>query len=226
MLATAARAGEPVSPLQVDFAALYRFFLQTVPEPEQPRLANAEIALKGIFLGQDPRTRILPALGPRILACADAPADWEPGRKPDVPAGRTWPFPAVIALELQATPDQNTYYAMAARQATVADALDNALNTLLAIVTFNGKFAEARTRIVTHEVAGVTVKTLDPPVPFAYAVDRVGHRLVLGDSAGAVERYLACGADPTPEPGFGASRRGPCRKPIRSSAWTLPQLEP
>jgi len=42
----------------------------------------------------------------------------------------------------------------------------------------------------------VTVKTLEPPIPFAYAVDRAGHRLVLGDSAGAVERYLACGADP------------------------------
>ena len=41
------------------------------------------------------------------------------------------------------------------------------------------------------------MKTLDPPVPFAYAVDRSGHRLVLGDSAGAVDRYLACGSDPT-----------------------------
>ena len=185
-----------VGSLQVDFAALYRLFLQTVPEPEQTRLANAEIALKGIFLGQDPRTRILPGLGPRILACADAPADWEPGRKLDVPAGRNWPFPAVIALELQAAPDQNPSSASAARQPTVADALDNALNTLLALVTFNGKLSEARSRIVTREVSGVTVKTLDPPVPFAYAVDRAGQRLMLGDSAGAVERYLACGSDP------------------------------
>jgi len=185
-----------VATLQVDFAALYKFFLQLVPDSEQPRLTNAEIALKGLFLGQDPRTRILPALGPHILACADAPADWQPGRKPDGPAGRAWPFPTVIALELQAAGDQNPHDSRAAGQATVADALDNALNTLLAVVTFNGKFAEARPRIVTHEVAGVTVKNLDPPIPFAYAVDRAGHRLVVGDSAGAVERYLACGADP------------------------------
>jgi hypothetical protein len=102
----------------------------------------------------------------------------------------------VIALELQATPDQSPSYARATGQTTVADALDNALNTLLAIATFNGKLAEARTRIVTHEVAGATMKTLDPPVPFAYAMDRAGHRLVLGNSAGAVERYLACGSDP------------------------------
>jgi len=185
-----------VATLQVDLAALYKLFLQSVPESEQPRLANAEIALTGIFLGQDVRTRILPGLGPWILACADAPADWVSGRKSDVPIGRTWPFPSVIALELKAGQDQDPYHASAARQATVADAVDNALNTLLALVTFNGKLSEARSRIVTREVSGVTVKTLDPPVPFAYAVDRAGHRLVLGDSAGAVERYLACGTDP------------------------------
>ena len=180
LLATAARAGEPVSParastapridyvpattlavgsLRVDFAALYRFFLQTVPEPEQPRLANAEIALKGVFLGLDPRTRILPGLGPRILAFADAPADWEAGRKPGPAPVRNWPFPSVIALELQADPDRNPSSSLEARQPTVADALDNALNTLLALVTFNGKFAEARSRIITHEISGVTVKT-------------------------------------------------------------------
>jgi len=186
-----------VGSLRVDFAALYRFFLQTVPEPEQPHLANAESALKGVFLGLDPRTRILPGLGPRILAFADAPADWEAGRKLGPAPVRNWPFPSVIALELQADPDRNLSSSLEARQPTVADALDNALNTLLALVTFNSKFAEARSRIITHEISGVTVKTLDPPVPFAYTVDRCGHRLVLGNSAGAVDRYLACGSDPT-----------------------------
>jgi hypothetical protein len=184
-----------VGSLRVDFAALYRILLQLVPEPELPRLANAETALKGIFLGQDPRTRILPGLGPRILAFANAPADWEPGSKPDVPASRNWPFPSVVALELQADPDRHASSSKPA-QPTVADALDNALNTLLALVTFDGKFAQSGSRIVSREVSGVTVKTLDPPVPFAYAVDRAGHRLVLGDSAGAVERYLASDSNP------------------------------
>lgn len=184
-----------VGSLRVDFAALYRILLQLVPEPEQPRLANAETALKGIFLGQDPRTRILPGLGPRILAFAEAPADWEPRSKPDLPASRNWPFPSVVALELQADPDRHASSSKS-EQPTVADALDNALNTLLALVTFDGKFAQSRSRIVTREVSGVTVKTLDPPVPFAYAVDRAGHRLVLGDSAGAVVRYVASGSDP------------------------------
>ena len=62
-----------VGSVLVDLAALYRFFAQTVPEPEQQRLANAEIALKGVFLGQDPRTRILPGLGPRILVFVGCP---------------------------------------------------------------------------------------------------------------------------------------------------------
>jgi len=115
-----------------------------VPASEQPRLANAEIALKGLLLGQEPRTRILPALGPQVLACAAAPADWQPGRKPDSTAGRAWPFPTVIALELQAAGDQNPNDARAAGQPSVADTLENALNTLLAVVSFNGKFAEAR----------------------------------------------------------------------------------
>jgi hypothetical protein len=184
-----------VGSLQVDFAALYKLFLQTVPESERHRLENAEIALKGVFLGQDPRTRILPALGPRILAFVNAPADWEQGRKPGRAPLRDWPFSSVIALELQADADRNPSASSAASNPRVADVLDNALNTLLALVTFNGNLAETRARIVTHEVAGVTVKTLDPPVGFAYAVDRSGHRLVLGDSAGGVERFLASGSE-------------------------------
>jgi hypothetical protein len=38
------------------------------------------------------------------------------------------------------------------------------------------------------------VTTLDVPLPFAYAVDRVHGRLVLGTSAGAVARYLEWGS--------------------------------
>ena len=186
-----------VGSLRVDFAALYKVFRQSFPASEQPRLINAEIALKGLFLGQDPRTRILPGLGPRILAFADAPADWYPGSKPGPAAVRNRPFSSVIALELQADPDPNPSSSSAAGQPSVADALDNALNTLLALLTFNAKFAAAGARIVTREVAGVAVKTLDPPVHFAYAVDRAGHRLVFGDSTSAVERYLSRGSDPS-----------------------------
>ena len=57
-------------------------------------------------------------------------------------------------------------------------------------------WARFRPKIIAREVSGVTLKSLDSPVPFAYAVDRPGHRLVVGNSVAAVERYLAAGTDP------------------------------
>ena len=38
--------------------------------------------------------------------------------------------------------------------------------------------------------------TLDLPIPFAYAIDRANHRVVLGTKAEAVARYLECSSDP------------------------------
>jgi hypothetical protein len=78
---------------------------------------------------------------------------------------------------------------------TVADAVDNALNTLLAVITLDARVAQGKARIVTRQVSGVTVKTLDPPIALAYAVDRLGNRLVLGSSPAAVARYLSAGSD-------------------------------
>jgi len=184
-----------IGSVRVDFAALSKLLRPLVPDSEQPRLANAEIALQGILLGQDLQTRILPGLGPRALAYVDAPADWEPKSESGVSPGR-WPFPSVLAVELAADLEAKPASSGSAAGASVADALDNALNTFLALVGFDEKLARAHPRIVTREVAGVTVKTLDLPVPFAYAVDRPGHRLVVGNSVAAVEGYLAAGSDP------------------------------
>jgi hypothetical protein len=58
------------------------------------------------------------------------------------------------------------------------------------------KRAGGRSRIDKREVSGVTISTLDPPIPFAYAVDHSGHRLLLGTSAEAIERYLLASSDP------------------------------
>ncbi len=143
------------------------------------------------MLGQDLRSRVLPGLGPRVLAFVDTPVDWDTEHRPEIPADRTWPFPVVLALELQADPDRNSSAPSAAKQPTVADALENGLNTVLALATLNGKLAEVHTRFVTHNVAGVTVNTLDPSVPFACAVDHAGNQLVLSSFPGAVDRFLA-----------------------------------
>ena len=48
---------------------------QIVPDEDQPRLANIETMLTGFLLGQDLRTKVLPRLGPGILAYLDAPSE-------------------------------------------------------------------------------------------------------------------------------------------------------
>ncbi len=175
--------------IHVDFASLYKTIIQLVPEPDQPRLANFETAVSGIFLGEDMRTRILPGLGPRVMAYLDAPSDWGSARSP---ASGHWPFPTILAVELGA--DQEPPAAPA--RATVAAACDNALRTLLAVLALDEKRSQGRSRIIKREVSGATISTLDPPIPFAYALDRSGHRLILGTSAEAVERYILAGSDP------------------------------
>ncbi len=183
-----------VGSLEVDFAALYRVLVQFVPEGEQARRASIETVLKGLLLGMDLQSQILPRLGPHILAFVDAPAGWKPGHRDEAAVSRNWPFPIVLAVEMRADTQPTSPLPKTPRQPTVADALDNALNTALAVVTLNGKFAEAHSSVVTHEVAGVCVKTLDPPIPFAYAMDPSSHRLLLGNSAAAVDRFLSSGS--------------------------------
>ena len=183
-----------VGSLQIDSGAIYQALISLVPESEAAKLANLEIALTGIMLGQDLRTRILPGLGPRVIAYLDLPPDWEPPSNREDPA-RPWIFPAVMAVELRTEPNRLAPTVPGDKPVDVAAALDNALNTLLAVVALDEKHGQGKARISSREVAGLTVKTLDPTVPFAFAVDRQGHKLVVGTSSAAVERYLASSRD-------------------------------
>ena len=78
----------------------------------------------------------------------------------------------------------------------VSDALENALRTLLSLLAMDEKRGQGRAGIATVEAAGASVTTLSTPIPFAYAIDRTGGRLVLGTSAAAVARYLESASDP------------------------------
>ena len=100
-------------------------------------------------------------------------------------------FPVVVAIGFSRTQEVHGRDGI-----TLAAALDNALRTLLALTTLDEKHGLGRSRITTREVAGATVTTLDVPLPFAYAVDPVHGRLVLGTSAIAVARYLESAANP------------------------------
>jgi hypothetical protein len=180
--------------IQVDFPSLYKAIDQLVPEPDRPRLANFETAVSGIFLGEDLRARILPSLGSRVVAYLDAPTLW--GSRVAGSTPENWPFPTVMAVDLgDRKPGSSRDQPLVAARVRVAAAFDNALRTLLAVLALDEKRAGGRSRIVKREVAGVTISTLDPPIPFAYTVDHAGHRLVLGTSAEAVERYILAGSD-------------------------------
>ena len=77
--------------------ALLDALTQIVPEEDQIRLTNFETLLSGLLLGQDLRSRILPLVGPGILAYFDAPSEaGEPAAAPErkPAAAATWPFPA------------------------------------------------------------------------------------------------------------------------------------
>jgi hypothetical protein len=176
--------------------ALWDAASQLVLGKDQNRLRNVESVLTGLLLGQDLRTRILPGLGPGLIAYLDAPPE-----PPAEEAGRGPLFPLVVAIgfsrDATLTPSRAD-----GPSVTLAAALENALHTLMALTALDEKRGQGRSRIATRQVAGATVTTLDIPLPFAYAVDSAHGRLVLGTSAVAVARYLESTSDPEAGRGF------------------------
>ena len=203
----------------VDASAVYDAISGIVPDEDRPRLANVEAALTGLMLGQDLRTRILPRLGPGVLAYLESPSNSDPGRaiNPGPPPGSTWAVPLVVVLSLgrndpRAFPRTGALAKEANAQIpatiTVAAALENALRTILALTAMDEKRNQGRSRILTRVVAGATVTTLDFRIPFAYAVDVTGSRLVLSTSADSVARYLESLSDPKAGERFRRLRAG------------------
>ena len=202
-----------IASAHLDLTALRAAVFQIVPEPEHTRLGNLEAVLTGLLLGQDFRTRILPGLGPGVIAYLDATIEATEGPDgPGPPARRGWLFPMVVVLSFSEEPSASRPAGdgeppgrgdrSGRVMATVAAAMENALHTVLALSTLDEHRDGGRARIATRQVAGATVTTLDVPVPFAYAVDRVHGRLVLGTSAGAVTRYLEGWSDGDASGGF------------------------
>ena len=172
----------------VDAAALYEALCLIVPDLDQAKLRNLETMLGGVLLGQDLRTRILPQLGPGLVAYVEPAPDVPDAERgavvPTPPASR--PFAQVLALSLRNS----------GGGVTTAAAIENALRTLLAFAALDGKRNEGRSQITVQAVAGTHVTSLSPPVPFAYAIDASGSRLILGTSASAVARYLQAASNP------------------------------
>lgn len=178
--------------LGVDFPTLYRLLVSLVPAADRPKIPKLEALASGLLLGLDLRRQVLPALGPRVVAYLEPP-DSSTAKPRDAAGSGGFPFPFVVAAEINeeaaADPSSNGSPAMAA-------ALDNALNTVLTAISLDEKRVPVDARVQTRNVDGVAVKSLGTPLPFAYAVDQPGRRLILGSSPEAVTRYIAAGADP------------------------------
>ncbi len=192
----------------VDLVAVYNVISQIVPEEDQPKLTNLDTVLTGVLMGQDLRTRVLPRLGPGIYAYLDSPPAAEEGRSGGSPAATdsSWPFPLVVVVPVaEDSPAGVSHREPGVREpapVAVADALENALHTTLALTAMDEKRNQGRSRITTWVVAGASVTTLHPAIPFAYAVDRAGSRLILSTSARSVARYLEMAQEPKPSDRF------------------------
>jgi hypothetical protein len=180
----------------VDFAAVLAAISRIVPEEYQPRLSNFEAVLNGVLMGQDMRTQVLPRLGPGVFAYYDSPAGLDEGKSGGVQTATepSWPFPLVVVVPLSEDRPAGALSGKSSREepsrAAVLAALENALHTALAFSALDEKRGQGRSRIATRVVAGASVTTLEPPIPFAYAVDRARSRVILSTSARSVARYL------------------------------------
>jgi hypothetical protein len=152
--------------LSLDFPALLAALRLIVPETEKPRIENLLEALRGIALGRDLATDILPKLGPGVWAYVEAPD------ANDSSLG----LPFVLSVRIS-------------KESDVGVALENVLRTLLAFYALDEKHGGGRLRLGAREHDGVSVIALEPATPMAFAV--CAGRLVLGRSPEAVSRALA-----------------------------------
>lgn len=153
----------------IDFNAIYDVAMGLVPDADRLRVDNVLTLARGMLMNKDPRTEVLPCLGPGVLIYADSP-----GAGP----GARWPLVVAVSLCEDAA------------SKGVAAALDNALRTMLAVYALDPKQKDASLRIEAQESLGVRLTVLRGTRPFfAYAVDR--GLFVFGNSVDAVAGYCA-----------------------------------
>jgi len=167
--------------ININVASFYGSLARLLPEKDRPKLEKVEIIAKGLLLGLDLRTRVLPALGPRVVAYLETPAD-----DSIEPAPKGLPLPLVVATEIREPAGGG------GGAPSVAEALDNALRAFMAALALDESRVPPESRVETKNA----VTALNVPYPFAFAVDRPGRRIALGSSAAAVARYLEADVDP------------------------------
>ncbi len=179
----------------LDPPAFYEALCQIVPEQDRTKLTNLETLFGGLLLGQDLRTRILPQLGPGVIAYLESPPD-EPSNAgvsaaiaPE-PASSSSVFAGVLVTSLRKGNGAPPEAEPSASRVTAAAAIENALHTVLALAALDEKRNNGRSQIITRPVADANVTALSSSTPFAYALDDAGSRLILSTSPEAAARYL------------------------------------
>jgi hypothetical protein len=156
-----------VATAQVDFGALLDALEQLIPEADRSRFDNFMLLLRGLMLGRDVRSAVAPNLGPGVTAYVEPP-----------PAGLRFPNGSlVLAVRLAPAPEG----------AKTAEAVDNALRTVVAMAALDVKRGGGRLPVVTAPWRGATITSLDGTPPSAYTVH--DGRVILG-TPDAVARAL------------------------------------
>ena len=151
---------------------------------------TSRTCLAGFFSAKICARRILPQLGPGVIAYVESATD-DLGTVPSatVAPGASAPlrpFAKVLVVSLQNSGQPVQGPAPAAGGVSAAAALENALRTVLSFAALDEKRNNGRSQLATRSVAGANVTTLDSPISFAYAIDSAGSRIILGTSAEAV----------------------------------------
>lgn len=148
--------------VSIDPEAIGGALWELVPEADRPGLDNLRLALRGILMGRDPVTEILPRFGPGMLLTLG------PGPR----------FPLVAALSWKDRPDDD-----------LTAPLDNALRTALAFYALSPKRKATHHRVETRTIGQARVTELTDGLRplLGYRVDR--GRVVLGNVPGEVARF-------------------------------------
>ncbi|WP_169974073.1 hypothetical protein [Tautonia rosea] len=154
----------------VDAPALHDLVVASVPQAQHDRVGTVLELFRGLLLGRDLRSEILPTFGPGVVGWVHAP-------KPDQPIQSA---PAVLVASI-GDPD-------------AAEAIENALRTLLAFMSLDETNDEAPLRLEHQWHEGARISALmvgqDPGSPrVAFVVAR--GLIVLGTDLDAVAAVLS-----------------------------------
>lgn len=163
-----------VAALRYDAVRVVNWLTRLLPKERREDLATFEVVAQGLLLGLSPRDKVLPALGSTLRAYVFMPGG-------ETESGESTPE-VVLSQSVSGPLDDPR---------GVPAALSNAMRTILALSALDrGKGAETpRPRLASTMAGGAVVTALaGGESRLAFAV-RAGE-LVVGNSAGAAERYL------------------------------------